>query len=183
MAAQAHLVTTRFGAFYSGMLHPLTALGQLLPWLALGLLAGLQDVKVGRWVLLAFPAALLAGVSLSVAYPELIALSQVNNLSFVLLGGLVGLAWRLPTPALVALSLILGLIHGYENGLAMTAGSDPALFAVGVTVAGYVAVTLVAAFTLFLRNKVGWGGIAVRAVGSWIAAIGIMMVGLDYLPR
>jgi hydrogenase/urease accessory protein HupE len=59
--AAAHLVSTRFGELYSGLLHPLTTLQHLVPWLALGLLGGLQAPRTARWALLAFPLAVLAG--------------------------------------------------------------------------------------------------------------------------
>jgi len=56
-AAEAHLVSTRFGELYSGLLHPLTTLLHLVPWACLGLLAGLQRAETSRWVPLAFPLA------------------------------------------------------------------------------------------------------------------------------
>ena len=62
LTVQAHLVSTRFGDFYGGMLHPLSALEHALPWLAVGLLAGFQGARFGRWILLAFPVGLLLGL-------------------------------------------------------------------------------------------------------------------------
>lgn len=179
-AAQAHLVSTRFGDFYGGMLHPLTALGHLLPWLALGLLAGLHEVRSGRWVLLALPAGLLFGILLSRVPPDLTLVPGVNVVSFVLLGALVAFAWHLPTSALVALGAVLGSTHGYQNGLGLTEQSNVVLFVAGVTVAGYVVVTLVTAFALVFSRRTNWGRVAVRAAGSWIAAVGIMMVSLRH---
>jgi len=66
--AAAHLVNTRFGNFYDGMLHPLTAMEHMIPWLAIGLLAGPQP-KAGRWMLLTFPIGLALGTVLPVAAP------------------------------------------------------------------------------------------------------------------
>ena len=56
------------------------------------------------------------------------------------------------------------------------------LFAVGLAGAGYAAITLTIAFAFAFRGtdagtSRGWRRIAIRAFGSWIAAIGIMMGG------
>ena len=37
--AHAHLVSTRFGEYYAGLLHPVITLSHLIPWLALALVA------------------------------------------------------------------------------------------------------------------------------------------------
>lgn len=179
--ARAHLVSTPFGDFYGGMLHPVTALEHLLPWLALGLLAGLQGTRPGRWMLLVFPIGLLVGLGLVRWVPLLAPFSSLNVVSFIVLGALVASAWCLPLWALAGLGLVFGISHGYENGLAMTQQTNVALFVGGVATAGYVVVTLVAALISFLSQRRRWLRIAVRAAGSWIAAIGIMMVGLSFV--
>ena len=53
----------------------------------------------------------------------------------------------------------------------------------GLAGAGYAAITLTMAVTLTFRRpdaaaSMAWRGIAIRALGGWIAAIGIMMAGL-----
>lgn len=176
--AEAHLVTARFGDFYSGALHPLTALEHVIPWLAVGLLAGLQEIRTGRWMVLVFPVAIFAGTCGSAVWPSMALLSMVNLASFIVLGALVALAWRLPPPVLLGLGAAFGFSHGYENGLAAPPDGKLWLFGVGVTAAGYVIVTLITALTVVITRRRGWPKVAVRAVGSWIGAIGIMLVGL-----
>ena len=51
LEAQAHLVNTRLGDFYGGMLHPLTGFEDALPWLALAVLAAFQGPHRARWLL------------------------------------------------------------------------------------------------------------------------------------
>ena len=51
--AHAHLVNTRLGDFYGGMLHPLSGLEDVLAWFALAILAALQDPRA-RWLVIAF---------------------------------------------------------------------------------------------------------------------------------
>ena len=58
-SAHAHLMNTRFGPFYDGLTHLFVTPEDLLPVIALALLAGLRGPPFGRSVLLA--ASCLAG--------------------------------------------------------------------------------------------------------------------------
>jgi urease accessory protein len=172
----------RFGDFYGGLLHPLTALEHVLPFLALGLLAGQQGARAARWLLLTFPLGLLVGTAFAAVAPAGYWLTPLNDASFVVLGLLLAAAWRLPLALLIALGLLFGLSHGYENGSAMTAATVPYLFAPGVALSGFIVTALAGAATLALTARADWPRVAVRIAGSWIAAIGIMMIGLARPP-
>lgn len=176
--AHAHLASDRFGDFYGGMLHPVTALEHLVPLMALGLLAGLQRSPVGGSVLLAAPLGLLIGAAIALAVPWLPAVPWVNKISFVVLGLLVAAAWRLPTAAVIALGVFFGLTHGYANGLAIEPGTNVLLFIAGVAASGLILVGWCAAISSKVASHAIWGRIAVRALGSWIAAIGLMVVAV-----
>lgn len=178
-AASAHLVNTRFGDFYDGMMHPLTAFEHMIPWLALGLLAG-SEPKAGRWVLLAFPAGLALGVALGTALPEIGGLTTANVVSLMVLGALVALALPLPGWTLGLIACAFGISHGHANGTAMTQATNAVLFLPGVVIAGYLVVLLIAAPVAILTRKWGAARIAVRALGSWIFAIGVMMLGASF---
>ena len=176
--AGAHSLSSRFGDFYGGMLHPMTALEHALPILALGLLAGQQGARAARWLLLLFPLALLFGAALAIVAPALPWVPVLNRTSFVLLGVLVAGAWRLPLPVLAGLAALFGLSHGYENGSALTPEVAAHLFVPGVALIGFMTAAVVSAATLALTARAEWLRIGVRVVGSWIAAIGILMVGM-----
>jgi urease accessory protein len=179
--AQAHLIDSRLGDFYGGVLHPLTAFEEVLPWLALAALAAFQGAERARWLVVVFPLSLLAGG----------ALSQLPNPSFVpavtvaliaITGLAVAAAVKLPLPVLLSLAGIMGLVHGYQNGQAMTATTDQLLFVAGVTAIGYAVMTIATGGAIaFLRGVGGWRPIALRASGSWVAAVGIMVAGLQFL--
>ena len=175
--AHAHLVSTRFGELYSGMLHPLTTLVHLVPWLALGLLCGLQSRHNSRWVLLVFPLAVFIGVSSARWLPGFAALEWINHLSFVVLGALVALGLRLAPAALLGLALLLGVSHGLANGSDVFEGGAWLLYGIGVTLSAYLLITLVTAGAKVLAATSTPGEIAVRAAGSWVAAIGLMSLG------
>lgn len=175
--ASAHLVSVRFGDFYTGLIHPLTALENALPWLALAMFAGLHGASRARWMLLAFPSAVAAGAALAIATPHLAGIQVLNTLSFVLLGALVALGQRIGPTILMAVAVVTGFVHGYDNGLAFAVGGNALLFVSGVGCAAYAFSAIVMALTLGVTAH-GWGRIAVRAVGSWVAAIGVMLLGL-----
>jgi hydrogenase/urease accessory protein HupE len=175
------MINNRFGDFYGGALHPLTALEHALPILALGLLAGQQGERAARWLVLVFPLALLFGAVLAVLTPTLPSMGILNGASFVVLGLLVAAGRRLPLPLLIALGAMFGLSHGYENGRAMGPDTAIHLFVPGVAAAGGLVVALVSAATLDLATR-PWARVGVRVVGSWIAAVGIMTIGLAWRP-
>jgi urease accessory protein len=175
------MIDNRFGDFYGGVLHPLTALEHALPILALGLLAGQQGERAARWLVLVFPFALLTGAALAPVMHSLPSMSFVNAASFVVLGLLVAAGQHLPLPLLIALGTLFGLSHGYENGRAMGPETAIHLFIPGVAVAGALVTALVSAATIDLAART-WARVGVRVVGSWIAAIGIMTIGLAWRP-
>ncbi len=181
-SANAHLVSARFGDFYVGLMHPLTAFENVLPWLALALLAGLQTVHTSRVLLVVFPLSVALGAAAPQLLPGLTGITTANAASFVLLGLIVAIAPRLRAALLVALAVPVGLTHGYDNGLAHASGGDLLLFVRGVACAAYLSLTLVTAGAHRLAALRDWGAIALRAAGSWIAAIGIMMIGLAFAP-
>lgn len=179
--AQAHLVNTDLGSFYGGALHPLTAPEHLLPILALALLAGQQGAATARRILLAFPLGLAAGAWSAFTFPGWTVAYGINLVSFLVFGVLVAGNWRLPQGVLEALALVFGATHGYANGgAAGVAGVSKDLFLAGLLTTGIVVVTVVPAFVL--RLDLVWGRMAVRVVGSWIAAIGLLMIALMVRP-
>jgi urease accessory protein len=178
--AEAHLASARLGDFYGGLLHPLTGFEDALPWLALAILAAFQGPRGGRWLVLVFPLGLAAGAALSLALPG-IAAAPLLGLGFVAATGLlVALGAVLPLPLFLVLGGLVALVHGYGNGEAMTRETDGVLFIAGVTAIGYVFVSLIAGTALaFLQGGGAGRAIALRAGGSWIAAVGIMVLGLQ----
>ncbi len=178
--ALAHLVSTRFGEFYSGMLHPVTTLLHLLSWLAIALLCGIQQQGYSKWALLLFPGATLFGALIGswFLHPEWIHL--VNIASF-LVGLLVALALRLNPAAFIALLLVFGFSHGFANGEPGLRGSEFVLYVSGVAAAAYLLMTLISAATRLTVTQAPWGIVAVRAAGSWIMAVGILHIGFTLM--
>ncbi|MEO0574505.1 MAG: HupE/UreJ family protein [Pseudomonadota bacterium] len=179
--ASAHLVSTRFGELYSGLLHPLLALEHVVPWLGLGLLAALTRNTTSRWALASFPLAVAFGAWLGSVGPVWPVLTTVNIASFVVVGVLIIANVRLGTATLLMLTIVMGLSHGYANAAPTLGGYPLVLFVLGVALSAYLIITLVTGFGHLLATQQRWGVIAVRAAGSWIVAIGLVFGGFSIL--
>jgi len=174
-AAHAHLVTTGLGPVYDGISHLVLSFDDLLPAIALALLAGLNGPAAGRRVLFTLPAVWLAAGLLgfhSSAAPAPLGLAAP---SFLVLGGLVAADLRLPSGAVTGLACALGAVHGFLNGAGIAADGREASGLVGIAAALFVVAALISAAVVALRGPSA--RIAVRVAGSWIAAIGLLLAG------
>jgi urease accessory protein len=174
--AYAHSATPGVSDFYAGALHALTALEHVLPFLALGILAGQQGRKAEP-ALLVFCLALAAGATVALWIPPPPYVGLLNIFSAILFGGLVAAAWSLPMAFCCGIAAVFGLSHGFANGAGMIQQTKPYLYIPGVALAG-LAVTAYGLIVTdyLLRRKAGWIHIAVRVAGSWIAAIGMLVL-------
>jgi hydrogenase/urease accessory protein HupE len=172
--AHAHLVTTGLGPVYDGISHLALTPEDLVPTLAVGLLAGLGGARYGRMTLFAVPAAWLVG-----GLAGLVLKTAVNpyltTVSFLVLGGLVAADLKLSHRVMITLISVFGLFHGYLNGSVMAQAKLGILGLIGITVTVFVIIALVTGFVVSLKAK--WTRIAVRVAGSWIAAMGILLLG------
>ncbi len=161
----------------AGARHVLTEPDHLLAILALALLAG----QVGRRALLWTPVCLAAGLVVGAlsgsALPLLAQVETVNLTSVAILGALVALHAPLPIALPGVLGLVFGWSHGYANVLDLGGTTPPLAFVLGLVAGGLGVVVAVSLSTSALRA--GWQQIAVRTVGSWICAIGAMVLALQ----
>ena len=180
--AEAHIVALRLGDFYAGALHPLTDLQDLILWGAVGMLGGTLGATRGRWLVLVFPLGLLTGLALAETFGITITGSTVDAAMVLVLGLLLAAAVRIPTAALCALAFVLAAVRGAANASDLGPETDRLLFAAGLACSGYALITLVMALVLAFRGAetstpTNWRKITLQALGGWIAAIGLMMVG------
>jgi urease accessory protein len=175
-SAHAHLMNTGFGPFYDGLTHLFVTPEDLLPVIALSLLAGLRGPRFGRAVLFALPVAWLVGSAAGLLLAPQITLPMAETIVTITLGALLAADWPLPVAFVASLAVLLGLIHGILNGseLARTPSSGQ-MASAGVAVALFVAVSLLSGQASSVRLL--WVRVAVRVVGSWIVAIGLLMLG------
>jgi urease accessory protein len=155
--AEAHLVTTGLGPLYDGISHVLLSPDDLLPILAMSMLAGLNGPAAGRRTLFG----LLPGT--------------MTCVSFLVLGALTAADRRLSPAVVLGIAVAVGLLHGWLNGTGIAAVQREALGLAGIGSAIFVVVALASGFVMSLR--IVWMRIAVRVAGSWVAAIGLLMLG------
>ena len=174
-SAHAHLMNTGFGPFYDGLTHLFVTPEDLLPVIALALLAGLRGPPFGRAVLFVLPVAWLVGAATGIFWhipstPP--ALTAVVTIAF---GALVAADRPLRLWMVVGGAVLLGLLHGSLNGFELGRQSAIGLTVVGTGVALFVLVALLAGQVTAVRAA--WARIAVRVAGSWIAASGLLLLG------
>ncbi|APG11095.1 hydrogenase/urease accessory protein HupE [Bradyrhizobium elkanii] len=178
--AEAHIVAARLGDFYMGVVHPLTDLQDVVLWTATGVLAGTLGAAKGRWLIAVFPLGLLVGLSLGQVFSA--TSTQLSDAAMMLaIGLLLAAAAQVPTFMLCAIAFAVAVIRGAANSADLGPETDRLLFAAGLACVGYGAITLAMALTAVFTNSDGvasWRTIAVRALGGWIAAIGLMMASL-----
>lgn len=178
--AEAHLVTTGLGPVYDGIGHLLLTPEDLVPIVALALYAGLRGARAGRLALFILPAAWVVGGLLGLRAGTSVA-APVPALSFVLLGVLVAADLRLPDGAVAVLAVGLGLVHGFLNGPALAGAGPGAPGLLGIATVAFVLVALGSA--LAVSAKAPAARIAVRVAGSWVAAIGLLLLGWAFRTR
>jgi urease accessory protein len=171
--ASAHLVTTGMGPVYDGIGHLLLTPEDLVPALAVALYAGLRGRVPGKRALFFFPVAWLIGGFIGLAANTIPAF-PVSAFSFILVGILIAADLRLPSSVFTVLAITVGIMHGFFNGIALKAG-PAGLGLLGIMAALFVLVAIVSAFVISLKPP--WTRIAVRVAGSWVAAMGLLMIG------
>jgi len=171
--AVAHLVTTGMGPVYDGIGHLLLTPEDLVAALALSLYAGLRGAMTGRRTMFFLPFAWFAGGVVGSMASHVPAL-PVPALSFLVVGVLIAADLSMPANAVLALTIVIGLVHGFFNGVSFREGAG-ILGLAGVMAMLFVLVTLVSAFVVSLKKF--WMRIAIRVAGSWIAACGLLLLG------
>lgn len=174
-AAQAHLVNSGLGPIYDGALHLLMSPGDLLGLVAAALLAGLRGARAGRLTVIVLPVSWLAAGTIGMSLPVTPDLPWLSVLSFMILGVLVAADAHLSPVAVASLAGVYGTLHGLLNGSALAAiGARPsALF--GIVLTALVLALLTSAAVVPVRAL--WARIAVRVAGSWVVAVGMLMLG------
>jgi urease accessory protein len=172
--AEAHLPTIGLGPVYDGIFHLLLSPEDLIPVIALALLAGQRGSVSSRRVVWILPVAWFVGgfAGMLIGTPRA---SALTCFSFLLLGGLIATNAKLSVALTTALTAILGFFHGYLNGSGINPFNDGAYFLWGLALAVFVIVALFTSFVIPLRQQ--WALIVVRVAGSWIAASGLLMLG------
>lgn len=179
--AEAHLVQTGFGAYYDGIVHYFMSPADVLAALAMALLGGARGARASRIVVVVLPLAWLAGGAVALISGASEGLDAISPLTIGVVGVLVALNLNIPARAVGVLAALVGAIHGFGNGATVEVAGLSLLALTGATSVVFVLVTLSSAYVVSLERE--WARIAVRVAGSWIAAIGMLMLGWHFRPN
>jgi len=167
------------GDFYSGMLHPLLHFETLLPTLALALWSGQLGSPLSWRLPVAFLGAALVGAVAGILEVDLYAGPALLRVSMLVLGLLAAARGRLPASLAMAVVLLFGLYEGQSNTYDPEAKIErPLLFIAGV--GSSIGLILFHVGTRVVRYRAFWVQMAVRVVGSWIAATGLLVLALAW---
>jgi len=170
--ASAHLVSTGLGPAYDGISHFLLSPEFVAPVLGLALFAGLRGPDHARCALFAVSGAWFVSGLLGIAPPAGLASSLTTAAIFLALGGLLAADASLSLALTTAVAVIAGLLGGAMSTAA--AGTLQFTGLLGVTAAVFVLTALVSSLIVPLR--IAWLRVAVRVAGSWLAALGLLLV-------
>jgi urease accessory protein len=173
--AEAHLVTTGLGPVYDGVTHLFFSADDLVTAIALALLAGLNGPAAGRRALFGVTAGWLLGGLAGLAIGASILPASATALSLIVLGALTAAGARLSPAVVVTVAVAFGAGHGWLNGSAIREAARDGLALTGIVAAVFTLSALASALVISL--KAPWTRIAVRVIGSWIAAIGLLTLG------
>lgn len=178
--AKAHLVSSGVGPYYDGVAHLFLSPVDLVAITALALFGGLGGKTAAKRVVVALPIAWLAGAAAGhragiSGVPE-----WIPSVGIVLTGLLVAVNPKLPVSIPAILAFLLGGMHGFLNGCAIAETNTPFLAATGIVSGVAIVGLLLAALTTSIQ--IPWQKVAVRALGSWITAIGVLEIAWELRP-
>jgi urease accessory protein len=178
--AVAHAPIMGIGGVFGGVIHAVLIPEHGLTVLALGLVLGRQEPQVRRRGLLVFATALTFGLVAAAFIAEASLPGDVLLLATGTLGLLIAAAW-MPPRVVLFLAALAGLMLALDSKPDGTSGGETIRMLIGSGLGAAVALLAVAEGSAYLRGH--FLLIAARIAGSWIAAIGIMVLSLRIVTR
>jgi hypothetical protein len=178
--AMAHAPVMGIGGVLGGVLHALLIPEHGLSLVVLGLVLGRQDDAARRMALLIFTVALTGGLVATALKVETTLAVDVLLLGSGILGLLLAAAWAPPIVAW-CLSAIIGLAFALDSAPDATSPDETIRMLIGSGLGASVALAIVAEGSAFLRGNAP--RIVMRVLGSWTAAIAILVLSLRVVTR
>ncbi|MBW8640177.1 HupE/UreJ family protein [Hoeflea sp. WL0058] len=176
VSARAHSPVPGIGEFYNGMLHPVLVPAHLVTLLALGLVIGQHAPKSSNMALPAFIVALVAAL----AYPTP-PVSDIALLYLALVCGLVAvLAFDIGAVGPAVFALAVAVLIGNSVNADIPSEQSPWLLRAGSTLGATLILIIFGGVAALLKSR--WNGIAIRVLGSWVAAVALMIIALSFAP-
>ena len=164
--------------FLDGVLHPLTVPAQLLALLGLGLWLGRHQPQEADRAIIGFAVSLILGSGLGVIGP-LGDMTPILLPAALALGLLVAAERHLAWLGAAAVAAGIGLLVGAGSAPDETTSLQPRIIPLAGTFIGAY-LFLLNVMIIVSASKRAWSRIAVRITGSWLAAITILVLALDF---
>ncbi len=178
--ALAHAPLMGIGGVFGGVIHAVLVPEHGLTLLALGLALGRQNQDARRLGMLIFVAILTCGLVAAALISEETLAADLLLLATCMLGLLIAATW-MPPRLVWCLAALAGLMFALDSKPDGTSATESTRMLIGSGLGAALALTLAAEGAVYLRGHAML--IAARVVGSWIAAIGIMVLSLRIVTR
>ena len=176
--ALGHLVTTGAGPFYDGVAHFFVSLDDLLVVVALALFSGLLGKPTARGLVLVLPVAWMSGMFAGSFLAEsTLAGPWFTSITLMLAGLMLAISPPIPKLGFASLACLIGFVHGIWNGAAMRATDTSWLATLGIITSAWVIAIILGASAVLVQQA--WQKIALRVIGSWVAAIGLLSLAWE----
>lgn len=164
-AAQPHLVNTGLGPVYDGISHVLLSPEDLIPLLAMALLAGLKGTSAARQSLFALTGAWLAGTLAGLYAGDQLAIPALaTTISFLALGIMTAADPPLSPSLVTIIAIIVGILGGWRNGAGIAHSGREMMMLAGLLSAVFVIEAITAATAVSVQRTPA--RVALRVGGS-----------------
>jgi hydrogenase/urease accessory protein HupE len=177
LPALAHSPIKGIGNFYNGALHPFVSPAHLIALLALGLWLGQRGLEGAKRALLALALALACGLLAHRIAGD----PDTDRLLLVLaasMGMAVAAAFAAPEIVVMAFAGLAGLAVGVASGPQDIDGAARWALLAGTLLGATLASGYVTAMVTLIKQA--WLRIAVRVMGSWLAAAALLVLALSF---
>jgi hydrogenase/urease accessory protein HupE len=174
----AHSPIAGIGDFYNGILHPLLVPAHLLALLAAGLLIGQQAQSTLQPAAMAYLGATVIGL-LCAGLGLALDVEGALLVGAAICGLLVAWSPSLPAWVGIALGAAIGYAIGIDSGQLLPDVQARIAALLGSGIGIYLLFLYAMAIADRLRQR-HWQKIAVRVVGSWIAASALLVLSLAF---
>lgn len=184
LQAHAQFAMSASDGFQAGLMLPWLFAEQAIALIATGLFLGQQRNLPFLKIWPAFLLAMGFGLLIPPTIFSLLSLGLTLLSMAVVLGGLTALKMPMPMLAAIAVAAAAGAVEG----VASAPGASDWGAALGVAAGSALRANLFFIIPFLIADWLGgaerrpWTSIALRVAGSWVAAIGIMMLALMLAP-
>ena len=178
--AWAHSPIAGIGNFYNGALHPFVSPAHLVALLALGLWLGQRGLASAKQPLLA----LLLSLAVGLVSHHMLGDPDTDRALLVfaaLMGLAVAAATAVPSVVVTVFAALTGLAIGMSSGPADVQGAARWVLLAGTFFGATLACVYVASMVTLAKQA--WLHIAVRVLGSWLAAAALLVLALSFAAR